>query len=91
MTQKHDETLIRLRESMNETEILSVVADCSNVLHRLVQISIEAGARANQIFFNQLCTAAAALENTVYAAKQAERASSPIQIPGAQMPFGRPQ
>ena len=91
MTQKKDETLIRLRDTMNEAEILTVVEDCSNVLHRLVQISIDAGARANQIFFNQLCTAAASLENTVYAAKQAERSSSPIHIPGGPTPFGRPQ
>lgn len=91
MTQKKDETLIRLRDVMNEQEILAAVGDVSNVLHRLVQISIDAGARANQIFFNSLCTSAAALENSIYAAKQVERAQSPIHMPSGPTPFGRPQ
>lgn len=92
MTQKKDETLIRLRDTMTEAEILSAVADCSGVLHRLVQISIDAGARANQMFFNSVCTAAASLENAIYAAKQAERAASPIHMAGGgAAPFGRPQ
>lgn len=91
MTQKNDEVLIRLRDTMNEAEILKVIEDCSSVLHRVIQISIDAGARANQIFFNQLCTAAGGLENSITAARMAERAASPIHMPAGQSPFGRPQ
>lgn len=79
-----DEVLIKLRDSMNEREIADELEKVSNVLHRIVQISINAGARAHLTYFSHLINAAGAVEASHFVLSQGglnAKGGSPIVRP----------
>lgn len=68
---KNDEILIRLRDDMREPEIIEVLRKVSTVQHRLIQISIEAGAKAAQPFMAALFRSTQNLEGAIFVLQQA--------------------
>jgi hypothetical protein len=85
MVTKNDEILIRIGPGMNEPELLAQLRKVSDALHKLLVMSIEAGARGHQAFFGHLTTAAGAVEMAVFVAEQSKGA------PSLYGPGGRPQ
>jgi hypothetical protein len=81
MQKKNDEILIRLHDSMTEAQIATELTNCSNALHRLIQISIDAGARAHLTYFTHLINAAAAAESSAFILMQANQQQSGIVRP----------
>jgi hypothetical protein len=76
-----DEVLIQMRPGMSENEIGDVLEKCSNVLHRLLQLSIDAGARGHLTYFTHLVTACGAAEAAVYILRQPQQQQSSILRP----------
>lgn len=80
MAQK-DEILIQLHDTMTEPEIAAQLANCSLALHRLIQKSIDAGARGHLTFFTHLVNAAGAAESATFILNQSMQSNSPIVRP----------
>jgi hypothetical protein len=55
---QHDELCIRLRDNMGEMEVLEQLEKIEHALLRIVQISINGDARANQPYFVNLANGA---------------------------------
>jgi hypothetical protein len=64
---KHDEVLIQLRDDMKDAEVIEVLRKMSAIQHRVIAISIGAGARALQPYMQALFQATAHLENAILA------------------------
>jgi hypothetical protein len=72
----NDEILIRLRPGMSMREIADELEKCSNALHRILQISIDAGARGHLTYFTHVVTACGAAEAAVFMVRQPGQPSS---------------
>lgn len=72
----NDEILIRLRPGMNLREIGDELEKCSNALHRILQVSIDAGARGHLTYFTHVVTACGAAEAAVFMIRQPQQQSS---------------
>lgn len=70
---KNDEILIQLRDKMTEREILDALRNISTIQHRLIQISIDGGAKAHLPFTQVLFQAAGATEMCVFNLEQANQ------------------
>jgi len=81
MPQKKDEILIRLHDVMTETEIAAELEHCSTALHRLIQISIDGGARAHLTFFTHLVNAAGGAESAAFLLRQSLQQQSGLVRP----------
>jgi hypothetical protein len=81
MPKKNDEILIRLHETMTEAQMAAELTNISTALHRLIQISIDAGARAHLTYFTHLVNAAGAAESSAYILTQANQPTSTILRP----------
>lgn len=77
----NDEILIQLHPGMTEREIGNALEKCSNALHRILQLSIDAGARAHLTYFTHVVTACGAAEAAVYVMRQTTDGQSPIVRP----------
>lgn len=64
---KNDEVLIQLRDGMKEAEVIEVLRKLSQLQHRVIAISIDAGAKALQPYMQALFQATAHLENAILA------------------------
>jgi hypothetical protein len=84
--QKSDEVLIHLRDDMKEPEILEVLRKISKVQHRLIQISIGAGAVAAQNYMHALWQSTQNLEGAVQCLIQATMPQGPGLIGAREVP-----
>jgi hypothetical protein len=84
--QKNDEVLIQLRDEMKELEIMEILRKVSGVQHRLLQISIGAGAKAAQPFMAALFQSTQNLEGAIYVLQQANMAGSPGLVGAREVP-----
>jgi len=78
---KNDEILITLRDKMTEREILDVLGNVSRVQHRLLQISIDGGAKAHLAFMGVLFQAAGATEMVILNLEQSSAQKSGLVRP----------
>jgi len=78
---KNDEILITLRDKMSEREILDVLGNVSRVQHRLLQISIDGGAKAHLAFMGVLFQAAGATEMAILNLEQSNAQKSGLVRP----------
>ena len=76
--QKNDEVLIQLRDDMKEADIIETLRKVSGIQHRLLQISIGAGAKAAQPFMAALFQSTQNLEGAIYVLVQANMPNGPI-------------
>jgi hypothetical protein len=60
-----DEVLIRLRNGMNENEVMEALEKISLSLHRLLAVSIEGGAKANFPYLQLVMQSAGCLETAM--------------------------
>ena len=78
---KNDEILITLRDKMSEREVLDVLVNVSRVQHRLLQISIDGGAKAHLAFMGVLFQAAGATEMAILNLEQSNAQKSGLVRP----------
>lgn len=78
---KNDEILITLRDTLSEREILEILVKVSRVQHRLLQISIEGGAKAHLAYMGVLFQAAGATEMAILNLEQANAQKSGLVRP----------
>jgi hypothetical protein len=83
---KNDEVLIQLRDDMKEVEILDVLRKLSQVHHRLIQISIGAGAVAAQTYMHALWQSTQNLEGAVQCLIQSTMPSGPGLVGAREVP-----
>jgi hypothetical protein len=89
--QAKDEVLIQLRDDMKESAIIEVLRQLSQIEHRLIQISITAGAKVAHPFLASLLQSAGNLEGAIYLLQQANAQKSGIVGVDQQAGFIRPQ
>lgn len=75
---KNDEVLLVLRDDMNELAILDLLNKISGAQHRLIQISITAGAKVAQPYMNALIQSTQNLEGAIYILRQSNMPGGPI-------------
>lgn len=84
--QKNDEVMIQLRDDMKELEILEVLRKVSKINHRLIQISIGAGAVAAQNYMHALWQSTQNLEGAIQCLIQATMPTGPGLVGAREVP-----